>query len=304
MTPPAFDVDLPADGYAWWYLDVLDPESNRGLTVIAMLGNVFSPGYARARKRGPTDPMDFCAINIALYGPTRRWVMTEHRDVARDADHLRIGRSTVRYDGADLVVEFDERCAPFKQRLAGRVRITPQISGGGLCHRLDPAGRHRWWPIAPVARATVELDAPDLRFEGAAYHDINAGDRPLEADFRYWDWSRSADGSVLYDVIQRDGSAVQFGRRFTPQGASSIQPSTRHALKNGGWGVARAVRSDAPIALHHTLEDTPFYTRSWLHQDGPDGPVHLMHESLDLDRFDRAWVRFLLPFKMTGGFRW
>jgi carotenoid 1,2-hydratase len=303
LTPPAFDVPLQPDGYAWWYLDVLDPAGDLGLTIIAMLGNVFSPGYARARKRGPTDPLEFCAINIALYGPTRRWVMTEHRDIERTPEHLRIGGSTVRYDGADLVVEFDERCAPFGQQIKGRVRVTPRVAGS-ICHHLDPEGRHRWWPVAPVSQARVELDAPNLTFEGAAYHDINMGDRPLEADFTYWDWSRSADGSVLYDVIQRDGSRVQFGRRFTPEGASSIQPQTHIALKKGGWGVARGVRSDAAVTLHRTLEDTPFYTRSWLHQDGPDGPVHLMHESLDLDRFDSAWVRFLLPFKMKGGFRW
>lgn len=297
MTPPRFDCDLPHDGYAWWYLDVLDPTSGAGLTIIAMLGNVFSPGYARARKRGPADPLDFCAINIALYGPTRRWVMTEHADVARSEDALRIGGTTVRYDGADLVVEFDERCAPFGRRLQGTARITPRVAGD-LCHRLDPDGRHRWWPIAPVAHATVELTTPQLRFEGHGYHDINQGDRPLEADFRSWNWCRGTDGLVLYDVIRRDGTPDQFARRFLE--ADEPVPTEVVDLPKGGWGVARSTRTAAPIDRVVTLEDTPFYTRSWLER----GEAHVMHESLDLDRFDRAWVRFLLPFRMKGGFRW
>ncbi|MGK0359790.1 MAG: carotenoid 1,2-hydratase [Bradymonadia bacterium] len=299
--PPLFDVALPTDGYAWWYLDVLDPEGGRGFTLIALLGSVFSPGYARARARGPTDPLEFCAINIAVYGARKRWVMTEHSDVERSADHLRIGGTTLRYDGAELVVEFDEQCSPFGRALKGSVRVTPVVAGNA-CHQLDAAGRHRWWPIAPVARAVVELG--DERFEGPAYHDINSGDRPLEADFRRWDWCRSADGTVLYDVVQRDGPPIEFGVQFTPDGPQPIAWSTRTELKKGGWGVARATRSESPIQLHATLEDTPFYTRSWLHRDGPDGPVHVMHESLDLDRFDRAWVRCLLPFKMRGGWRW
>lgn len=297
IPPPRFDCDLLPDGYAWWYLDALDPQTGYGLTLIAMLGNVFSPGYARARKRGPTDPLDFCAINIALYGPTRRWVMTEHRDIERTPEHLRIGGSTVRYEGADLVVEFSERCAPFGQRIEGQVRIVPAVRGD-VCHHLDAAGRHRWWPIAPLARAEVALTRPDLRFEGLAYHDSNAGDRPLEADFRSWNWCRGSDGLVLYDVIRRDGSTGHFAKRFVDPDAPI--PQTVVDLPKGGWGVARSTRSDQPIDRIVTLEDTPFYTRSWLERGG----AHVMHESLDLDRFDRAWVRFLLPFRMKGGFRW
>ena len=43
-----------------------------------------------------------------------------------------------------------------------------------------------------------------------------------------------------------------------------------------------------------TLEDTPFYTRSEIQVGGGQ----FMHESLDLHRFCRPWVQFLLPFRM------
>jgi len=53
------------------------------------------------------------------------------------------------------------------------------------------------------------------------------------------------------------------------------------------------------LKVEQTLEDTPFYARSVL-RSGSSGAVSepIMHESLDLDRFKKAWVRALLPFRM------
>jgi carotenoid 1,2-hydratase len=53
------------------------------------------------------------------------------------------------------------------------------------------------------------------------------------------------------------------------------------------------------LRIAQTLEDTPFYARSVL-RSGSSGAVSepIMHESLDLDRFKKAWVRALLPFRM------
>ena len=52
----------------WWYLDALSDDGRHGLTVIAFIGSVFSPYYALARRRGAGDPLDHCALNVALYG--------------------------------------------------------------------------------------------------------------------------------------------------------------------------------------------------------------------------------------------
>jgi len=46
------------------------------------------------------------------------------------------------------------------------------------------------------------------------------------------------------------------------------------------------------------LEDTPFYTRSQIASHFHNEPVTAVHESLDLRRFSKNWVRFLLPFRM------
>ena len=74
---PHFDQPVPRDGYLWWYLDALSDDGRHGLTLIAFVGSVFSPYYARARRQAPTDPENHCAVNIAVYGPGGRWAMKE-----------------------------------------------------------------------------------------------------------------------------------------------------------------------------------------------------------------------------------
>jgi hypothetical protein len=69
--------------------------------------------------------------------------------------------------------------------------------------------------------------------------------------------------------------------------------------------------ADLPREAHDvrvtTLLDAPFYARSrlaWRESiAGADASLNVvaMHESVDLDRFDAGWVRFLLPFRMRGG---
>ncbi len=102
-----FDQPVPHNGYAWWYVDGLSDDGRYGLTVIAFIGSVFSPYYARARRRGMADPSDYCAINAVLYGPRgKRWAMTE-RDrhaLSRSDRHLCIGRSSLTDGGNELTI--------------------------------------------------------------------------------------------------------------------------------------------------------------------------------------------------------
>ena len=48
QTGPDFAASLPTNGYGWWYVDALSDCGQHGLTMIAMLGCVFSPWYAWA----------------------------------------------------------------------------------------------------------------------------------------------------------------------------------------------------------------------------------------------------------------
>lgn len=267
---------------------------------------MFSPYYAAARRRGAADPLDHCAVNVALYGRgSARWAMTERgrTRVARDAATLQIGPSELHWNGQSLAIEIDERTVPWPSRLRGRVRVHP-LALPRREHPLDAVGRHHWQPIAPAARVEVDLRLPALRWSGAGYFDTNRGSVPLEDDFVRWDWSRAAlpgdAAAVLYDVERRDGGQTSLALRFDRDGsAHELDAPPRVALPPSGWRVARGTRSDGDAQVLRTLEDAPFYARSLLQTTCCGATaVTAMHESLALDRFARRWVQALLPFRM------
>lgn len=321
-----FDAPVARSGYRWWYLDALSDDGCCGLTLIAFVGSVFSPYYAAARRRGPARPENHCAFNVALYStgatgaggrrtPTR-WSMTERGEavLAREADTLAIGPSRLDWDGQTLTATINEVTCPWPRRLRGVVRL----HAGALAQRLvqlDAGGRHRWRPIAPVARVDVQLDEPGTRWSGHAYLDSNAGDEPLEDGFNGWHWSRvriasrgqhhrsEGDTVVFYETARRDGSESAFALRFDAAGrAHDVALPPTVSLPATGWRIARATRGDAsrPTALKvlRTLEDTPFYARSLLATQWEGAAATAMHESLSLTRFRAPWVRALLPFRM------
>lgn len=279
--------------------------------MIAFIGSVFSPYYARARRRsaaGTADPFDHCALNVVLYrraGGTR-WAMTERGRgaVRRSALSLCIGPSALRWDDGALLIEIDELTLPWPSRLRGTLRVRPACLLD-KSYALDAHGVHRWRPLAPVARVEVEMHRPALRWSGPAYLDSNCGDAALETHFTRWDWSRAGlpDGrtAVLYDADRRDGGRLALALAFDAQGGvEAFDPPPVQALPAGRWGVARRTRSDAGHAasVQRSFEDGPFYTRSLLATHVCGAPVTALHESLSLERFERPWVQCLLPFRM------
>jgi carotenoid 1,2-hydratase len=301
-----FDAPVGPGGYRWWYLDAFSADGAHGLTVIAFIGSVFSPYYAWARRRGRGDPLDHCAINVALYGAAgKRWSMVERGAAAvhRQPDRLAIGASSVAWDGNALVVSIDEITVPWPSRIRGTVRLYPAV----LCDQpfaLDRAGLHRWFPLAPVARVEVELEHPALRWSGTGYLDSNAGAAPLEQAFSGWSWSRAGVGggtALLYDVARRADAPLSLALYFDAAGRlHHFPPPPPAPLPRTGWRIERATRADAGHAarLVHTLEDTPFYARSMVEARLLGAPATAMHESLSLDRFRQRWVQMLLPFRM------
>lgn len=278
-----------------------------------MLGSVFSPFYARARAAGRgVDPLDHSALNVALYHPRGKlWSLNERprAEVRRDASSLTLGASTLRWERDALVVSLVERTTPFlparvlgSERVRGTIRVHPKVRVDEP-HALDGEGAHLWWSCAPIARVEVELDEPRIRWSGDGYHDANAGDGPLEDTFSSWDWSRATtpDGSVvLYDAALRGGARPLYGRRITSDGrVEDVEVPKPAGLGRTAWGVARGTRTDhgARAAVRRTLEDTPFYARSVLQTRVLGHDATAMHEALDLERFRKGWVQFLLPFK-------
>jgi carotenoid 1,2-hydratase len=306
---PGFDAPVRPDGYRWWYVDALSDDRAFGLTVIAFVGSVFSPYYAWARRRGPADAADHCALNVGLYGPrAARWAMTERprEHVVRSHDAFVAGPSGVTWDGDALTVEIDEWTVPIPRRVRGRIRLWPHDALRDTTYALDAHARHRWTPLAPHARVEVDLQQPDLRWSGTGYFDSNAGDEPLERGFARWTWSRAdlGDGAaaVLYDMERRDGSCDSLALRFDARGeATPFEAPPPSPLATAAiWRVPRFTRSDpggAPRVVA-TFLDTPFYARSLIESTLLGKRVPSVHESLDLDRFSAPVVQCLLPFRM------
>lgn len=273
--------------------------------MIAFVGSVFSPAYAAARARAPepgqTDPLAFCALNVAFTSPEGgAWVMHEGLVADRRRDTLALGASTLHANTDGLTIALDVPRTRFGggagARLRGTVRLDPAFVDGNPV-LLAPG--QRWFPIAPRARATVRLEAPGGRFDGHGYHDANAGDAPLEAAFDAWQWLRwpTADGAcVRYRGALSGGGAFETALHWDAAGRRSPLPEAPwRPVRRAFWRVPRALPADLGARPRvKTLLDAPFYTRSLVL--GADGRP-AVHESVDLKRFRRPWVRGLLGWR-------
>jgi carotenoid 1,2-hydratase len=299
-----FDAEVPAGGYRWWYLDGLSHDGRHGLTIIGFVGSVFSPYYARARRKGAADPVDHCALNVALYGEGgHRWAMTERgrRHVAREETRFTIGPSAMRWEEGALVIDIDEVTVPVPSRLRGRVKLTPSAICGHEV-RLDPQGHHVWRPVAPFSAIEAEFERPRLSWKGIGYHDSNWGAVPLEESFDSWVWSRAAkqDGAaIIYDTQMKDGSRSAFAIEIAADGTvREGEVPVRREMPTTFWRMKRHMRADNEFRIVSLLEDSPFYARTLLRIRTDQGEADAFHESLSLSRFRSPVVQAMLPFRM------
>ena len=278
------------------------------LVVIALLGNPFSPGYASARARGDARPLDFCSLHVALHSPRGDlWSLTERAipESARRPDEVSFGRSRVAIDRGALVLDLHEHTTPLRGLIEGRVTLHPEIASP-VPVALDTAGQHRWWPVAPLARVEVELRSPRVHFQGLGYHDANAGSVPIDASFSGWTWSRARlrgsrdQVAVAYDVVELSGDEHARGMIFDGRGAGPLERTWRAPLPATAWRLGRSCAADEGHAAHvqRSLTDSPFYARSLVRTRLLGRDALAMHEVLSAERLRRAWVRFLLGFRM------
>lgn len=302
MAGPCFNAAVTRGGYRWWYIDALSDDGRNGLTIIGFVGSVFSPYYKRARSKGQPDPLNHCAINVALYGTSRRWAMTERgrQRVVRGEREFYVGSSCMAWTDSCLEIDIDERCAPIPLAINGRVKFVPEhIYEAPVA--LDRQGRHSWQAVAPKGRVLVDLQSPALQWSGSAYHDMNWGNEPLEDAFANWTWLRThgRDGTkVIYEVQKRDGERHSLGKSFDGGYVRDIEVPQRHRIKRGFWGMERHIASEAEPRLLDALEDAPFYTRGRASITLGGQLCEAFHESLSLDRFCHPLVQLMLPFRM------
>lgn len=279
--------------------------------MIAFVGSVFSPYYHWS---GRMTPENHVAVNVAFYGPKgNSWAMTERgrNCLSRAPDCLSIGGSRLVYREEGLDIHFDETALPWPgqrllpERMRGHIRLRPEVRNDEE-HHLDPNGHHVWWPVFPRARVRVVSDhLPGGGWQGDAYHDFNAGGRPLEEDFTGWDWARGRAGSgaamLLYDAVLTDGTRRSLGLSFPQDGPPArFSPPPRRRLPRGFWGVQGGIACDADAAPRQLrkFEDSPFYRRSLVETRLNGATVTMVQESLDCRRLANPLVRLMLPFRM------
>jgi carotenoid 1,2-hydratase len=277
------------------------------LVVIALLGNPFSPRYARAREQtGGARALDHSAMNVSVDAPgVSRWSLTERSGAAvvRERDAVAIGPSAMRRTGdGSIVVDIDERSAPFRSRIRGRVTLRPRLVHASTV-ALDGSGAHLWSPRIPLADVEVSLTEPRLFFAGTGYLDENAGDEPLETAFSQWSWSRMAtrhEVEIAYDVTLRNGRVLTHGMSLGRRAAVPREHRDAVDLGRTCFGLSRkaSVRRGRSCRVVRTLEDGPFYARSLIEGAIDETLACGVHETVSLDRFTSRWVRFLLPFRM------
>lgn len=224
--------------------------------------------------------------------------------VTRDATQRVIGPSVLEWIGGTLRLHLDEVSAPLPFRIRGTIDVE---TGPHPSQRrtLDAQARHRWGVIEPCARIAVDLDAPKLAWSASACLDTNRGDVPLERDFMRWNWSRAhlADGrtAVVYDLQRRHGGPLSIADWFDADGGSGTSEAPLIAkLPATHWGLRASTRLEASVAstVEQSFEDGPSYLRSVVSTNRLGQPVTGVHEHLSLERFERRWVRALLPFRM------
>lgn len=309
-----FDAAVENDGYRWWYVDAISDDGRQAVTVIVFVGSVFSPYYAWARRQGRGLPEEYCAFNVALYGDRGRWCMTERsaRSVTRTDRRLRIGPSEATREDDRLTICIDEWAVPWPRRVRGTIDVELPAHLPVSGQPLDQEEHHWWQMLAPYTRIHVNMERPGSSWHGNAYVDSNWGTAPLSDAFRSWQWSRAHlhDGStvVQYDVVTRAGDASSNTHRIDAQGDSVPFHglTTRVDLERARyWRMARHTRQEPSSSIDNlkTLEDSPFYSRSRFETSIDGLQAHCIHESLDLERFDRPWVQTLLPFRMPRNTR-
>lgn len=283
------------------------------IVVIAMVGHPFSPDYARARRRGSADPLHYCSMNVALYGPSPSTSGFSLQEGAIDPEHRRaaevqIDRSTLAWQDDRLVVELDVQTTAVLPRagrpIRGRITLRPEAQPGVMVE-LDRRRQHRWWPVAPLAQVEVELAEPSVRFSGHGYHDVNAGDVPLSATFDTWTWSRArvseTRACLVYDVCETDGRTDALAMSVDASGTTS--PLTRLcpvSLPRSRWALPQHTRADpgSEARLVRRLEDGPFYARSLIETTIEGQRCPAVHETLVGRRLDHGWVRFCTGYRM------
>ena len=309
---PNFNIDVPSNGYAWWYIDGIDPVSGKAISIIAFIGSVFSPWYKWSGRKVPQNNV---CINVATYGPGGRFTMTDRGSSALQQSKysLTVGPSSMIWDEVEksLVISINEVSSlPFVSRVKGTIIVKPK-SVTDVELPLTSSGTHIWRPFAPTAEIEVDLNMSGWKWSGHGYFDANFGTRALEQDFNYWTWGRfpiSGGTKCFYDLELKDGKTESYAFDFDAdgQGSSIVDPPPIKKFNRSLWSIKRSTRCDKsyePRQIKNML-DAPFYSRAAVETTLDGQKTTGVFEALDLHRFRNPVILAMLAVRVPRRKRW
>jgi carotenoid 1,2-hydratase len=302
-------LDTPG-GFAWWYLDLLEPgrspEDAHGAVLIWSFGLPFLPGYTAAARQGTAPPAGARpSLNLVIYergkpafyalqefspGETE-WVeedggVTRWRFGANVIERVRQGGEGGRVDLiAKLSLKIPGADSPLTGTISagGPARRSPVTEGSALT-ALTARGLHEWSPILGPALGTVDCRQGQrtFQFQGRAYHDRNGGERALDQlGLDHWYWARvplAAEGGrgpgelVVYLLNPEGPAAPQCLGVVTAADGASVLVDDLRAVVSAPW------LDWAGMAYHRELTvlrgDTP-WTRIRFRHLVDSGPFYL-----------------------------
>lgn len=288
--------------YRWLYADVSAGEYSA--VAIFMVGAVFSPRHSVAARRGES-PLDYCAVNFALYGPggSLCWAFSEYAGAQRSERRLTIGSSTLELK-ADGSVEAHvvERTPWWGKLLEAQLTLSP-LAPPHAELQLSPGTPHHWQPLMPRASAVLHVRAPEVSVDarGLGYLDTNRGDEALGGSMPGWRWMRAhgehqtrilyePPGTAAIEVVARDG-ATHAWRTDAPAAP----------LRRNLWGLPVPASLDAlasaPVGPVRQLESSPFYGRL----EASGAGTHALCEVADFQRFHRPHIRWMARWRSRVG---
>lgn len=318
--------------FVWWYLDLVDARGD-GVVLIWAWGLPFLPGLAAAARAGrPTAAVLRPSLTVSVYqGGTQTCYLFQEYEPAQASWAPAQGRtgetrwrfgdteisSVLRTGRREVRVELD--CAlPVAGRLTGTVQAR-----GASCTGLEATGAsegpsdHAWAPLAMVAEgeARLRFQGHEVRLEGRAYHDRNAGRRPLhDLGIRAWSWGRLAfPGRELIwyqlDPEDRAAPARQLVLEVSAEGrvrTAEERPLTVGATRLSPFGLRspRSLRFEEPdgeevrVTFDHVVDDGPFYQRYLVSGSCGRERARGTAELVVPGRIDQAWMRPLVRMRV------
>ncbi|ADO74833.1 carotenoid 1,2-hydratase [Stigmatella aurantiaca] len=284
--------------YRWYYADVTSGEYSA--VFIFMVGSLFSPRYSVTARQGG-QPWEHAAVNFALYrkGVRLCWVLSEYPHLALEsAWRLRIGGSTLSYEGNRVRMEVEERTAPWGRPVRANLTLEP-LTPLGTEVQLVPDLPHWWQPMAPRARARLEWVTEGQVLEGLGYHDTNHGAEQLGARLPGWRWARTHGGQETVVDYVLPGGVAPVRVKAGEQGVQCEREAHGLAVPSmgrTGWGlrVPRHLHA-GPLMVGEAklLESSPFYARVEARRNGLD----TLGEVADFRRFHLPYIRWMAHFR-------